>query len=172
MFHPLLKALAEYGKDVLGISWIWKRCLGHCKKYDHSQCCTKCTFVSGSDLLVAWIDFIFCGQNYCFISLGCLKFSKKRYTKYETLILLSNLLDRELVLCRKTLYSEIVSFQNLNATNFFQVLLNQRCQMALREDLWPYWVYSYRSQMPKRLAISVTRLIFINLLLFWDMLHM
>ena len=127
--------------------------------------------MSGSDLLVAWIDFIFCGQNYCFISLGCLKFSKKRYTKYETLILLSNLLDRELVLCRKTLYSEIVSFQNLNATNFFQVLLNQRCQMALREDLWPYWVYSYRSQMPKRLAISVTRLIFINILLFGYAAH-
>jgi hypothetical protein len=56
--------------------------------------------------------------------------------------------------------------------DFFQAMLKQICQIALKKDLWPYWVYSYQSLLPKRLATSGIRLIFINLLLFWDMLPM
>jgi hypothetical protein len=51
-------------------------------------------------------------------------------------------------------------------------VLNQFCQMVPITDLWPYWAYSYQSFLGKRLATSVIRQSFRNLLLFWDMPHM
>jgi len=46
MFHPLLKALAEYGKDVLGISWdggvFHCKLTFECKRISLRCCCLSC----------------------------------------------------------------------------------------------------------------------------------
>jgi hypothetical protein len=48
-------------------------------------------------------------------------------------------------------------FQNLNAIEYFQAMLKQYCQMALKKRPLGILVYSYQSLLPKKIGYFVDK---------------